>query len=137
MTQRRDAFGVNAQADISDARYRRNHCPTLFETFGAIQVSNAFFGQDVGDVIAINHHRRKRHSGGFRDFNGIKFFDESRFYTRLECFDHLHHQLFTALHGVRFGFHVQPGGRRMTTTVRIVAHVWRTAEARETTARHR
>ena len=88
----------------------------------------------MGHVIAINHHRRQRHAGGFGDVDRVERFNEGRFYAGLEGFDHLHHQLFTALHRVRLGDHIEPGRGGVAATVRVMAHVRRAAETGKTTA---
>lgn len=89
----------------------------------------------MGDVIAVDHHRRQRHTGGFRHVNGIEFFHEGRLHARTEGFHHLHDEFLPRCIGsgsvIMFS-----RWRGVATTVRVVTHIWRTAEAGQTTTGH-
>ncbi|CAH0246233.1 hypothetical protein SRABI106_02513 [Rahnella aquatilis] len=90
----------------------------------------------MGHVVAVNHHRRQRHTGFFTHIDGFEFLNECRFATGLEGFHHLYDQFFTASHRVRLFNHVEPGWRGVTATVRIMPHVRRAPETGQTTAGH-
>ncbi len=124
LTQRGDAFGVHTKADIGDPGHRGDHRPALFKALRTVQVGDTLFGQDVGDVITINHYRRQRHAEVFATSTASSVSTKVGF-TPAEGFDHLHHQLFPALHRVRLGDHIEPCRGGVAATVRVVAHVRR------------
>ncbi|KAG1323227.1 hypothetical protein G6F63_013078 [Rhizopus arrhizus] len=62
------------------------------------QVGDAFLGQHMADIVAVDHHRRQRHAGALGQFPGIKAIDEGRCHVFAEGFHHLHHQLAPAWH---------------------------------------
>jgi hypothetical protein len=90
------------------------------------QVGDAFLGQDVGDVVAVDHHRRN----GIRPARpapGIELLDEGRLHVLAEGLHHLHHQLLAARDGVAAGARLlaglEPGRAGVAAAARIGAHV--------------
>ncbi|RMO74330.1 hypothetical protein ALQ36_05224 [Pseudomonas syringae pv. primulae] len=130
-------FRVMAQADHGHARHGSDHRLTLFQAACLVEVGDAFFGQQMGDVVAVDHDRCQRHAAFLRHFDRIERFDEGRFAALLKRLDHLHHEFFAALQiGSRavFGLlaHVQPGRGGMTSAARVMAHVRRATETGQT-----
>ncbi|RMQ67513.1 hypothetical protein ALP99_05716 [Pseudomonas syringae pv. tomato] len=129
----RGVFRVMAQADHGHARHGGDHRLTLFQAARLVEVGDAFFGQQMGDVVAVDHDGCQRHAAFLRHFDRIKGFDEGRFAALLKRLDHLHHEFFTALQiGSRavFGLlaHVQPGRGGMAAATRVMTHVRRATE---------
>jgi hypothetical protein len=103
--------------------------------FRQIQIGDAFFGDDVRDVIAVNHHRWQRQARGFADFDRVQGFHERGCHAVAETLHELHDELATARVLTLFAAHFQPGPRCVATTMRIAAHVRRAAEAGDASAR--
>ena len=68
----------------------------VIERVRPVEVGDAFFGNDVGDVVTVDHHRRQRHPRMRSDIDRVQRLDERGYAAGTECLRHLHHQLAAA-----------------------------------------
>jgi hypothetical protein len=95
-----DHARVASQADRGVAGHAADRLLAFFVGAAQQQVGDAFLGQDVGDVVAVDHHRRDRHLRLFGQLPGVRALDEGRLHVLAEGLDHLHHQLLAARDGI-------------------------------------
>ena len=119
---------LGAQADRRHAGDRRQRRPAVGQRRRLVQVRDTLLGDDMADVVAVDHHRRDRHAGILADLDGVERFDERRDPALLECLRDLHHQFSTAQRGRLPVREAQPRGGRVPATVRVVSHVRGAAE---------
>src|SRR5262249_42011327 len=65
------------------------------------QIGDAFLGEDVSDVVAIDHHRRQRHMRTLRQLPSIERLDKRGMHVLAKRFDKLHDELLSTRHGAR------------------------------------
>ena len=53
---------IRSQADLRGAGNGRDGRLAFLQALGLVEIGDAFLGHDVGDVVAVNHDRRDRHS---------------------------------------------------------------------------
>ena len=88
--------GVGAQSDRRHAGDRRQRRPAVGQRRRFVQVRDALLGDDMGDVVAVDHHRRDRHAGVLADLDGVERLDKRGDPALLECLGDLHDQFATA-----------------------------------------
>ena len=127
---------VARQADGGVAGHAADRLLALGVAAAQQQVGDAFLGQDVRDVVAVDHDRRQRHAGLLRERPRVEPLDEGRLHVLAEGLDHLHHQLLPARRaggaaapGARLAAGLQPGRAGVAPAARVGAHVGRAAEA--------
>ena len=67
------------------------------------QVGHAPFGDDMADIVAMDHHRRQREARGSGEVERVQPFDKARCAVRLMRLHHLHHELASAQALTGFG----------------------------------
>ena len=65
----------------------RGQCLPRSAPCNLVQIGDAFLGDDMADVVAVDHHRRDRHAAAFADLDGIQRFDEGRLAPFVEGLD--------------------------------------------------
>ncbi len=106
------------------------------------EVGDAFLGDDVGDVVGVDHHRREIELELARQFERIQLLDEERRIAVAKGLADLHHQLAAAAQrgvgiGRCLGASLEPGFARMAAAARIGSHVGRAAKPGDAAGRHR
>ena len=96
---------------------------------GNAKVGHATFGDDMGDVVAVDHHRRQREARRRSEVERVQLFDKARCAIRLTGLHHLHHELASAQALARFLARAQPGRTVVAAAAWVRAHVRRAAEA--------
>src|SRR5882757_1599416 len=64
------------EADRTNPGHRRKSATALLVPFGLIEVSDAFFGDDVAHVISVDHDWGERHSGLPAHFYSVRRLNE-------------------------------------------------------------
>ena len=68
----------------------------LLEVARLVEVGDALLGDDVADVVAVDHDRGDRHARGPAHGHGVELLDEGRHAALLVGLGHLHHELAAA-----------------------------------------
>ena len=92
------------------------------------EICDTFFGDDVGDVVAVDHHRRQRQSRGCREINRVQPLHEARRAVRLPGLDHLQHELAAPAAVAGLLARAQPGWTGMAAPSCVRTHVGRAAK---------
>ncbi len=103
----------------------RRPSPGALQALRTVQVGDTLFGQDVGDVITINHYRRQRYAGGFRHLNCIQRLNEGWFHAGWKVSTICTTSFFPRCIGSGSVIILSHAG--VAATVRVVAHVRRAA----------
>ena len=85
--------GVGGTPDRGDPGDGSKRGPPIVQRVRLVQIGDALLGDDVGDVVAVDHHRRQRHAGLLADVDGVQGLDEGGHASGPEGLGHLHHQL--------------------------------------------
>ena len=98
------------------------------------QVGDAFFRDDVADVVAVDHDRGQVEIQFLGQRDRVQFFDEQRNVLVAKGFSDLHDQLAATaqqrrVFGIGFLAGLQPGRARMAPPAGVGPHVRRAAEA--------
>src|SRR5882762_8348531 len=102
-------FGRNClQTDRAHSRHCCESAAALLLAFGFVEIRDAFFGDYMADVVAVDHDRRDWHSGLFANLHRVESFNERRNATFLKGLYGLHHELSTANDRFRLVNQVQP-----------------------------
>ena len=107
-----------------------------------MQVCDTFLGNDMSQVIAVDHNRFNRQISVFSQSKSIQFLYEARRQFFTEGFGQLYDQAFAAVYrsphcffNAIFFTAFKPCFGRMTTAFRVAAHIWSAAEACHTVSR--
>ena len=127
-------FAIPPAADLGVAGHAADRLFALVRIAAEQQIGDAFLGDDVRDVVAVDHHRRQFELQLLGEFQRIELLDEQRHVLVAEGLADLHDQLAATAQrrravgiGLRAG--LQPGLARMAPSAGVGAHVRRAAEA--------
>ena len=121
--------GVGAATHRGDTGDGGQRGAPVLQRMRLVQVGDALLGDHVGDVVAVDHHRRQRHARLPADVDRVEGLHERGNSARPEGLGHLYHQLAAPPAGALAVREIQPGGRGVPPPVWIVAHVRGAAEA--------
>src|SRR5258705_12835260 len=102
--------GICLYANRTHTRYRCKSATSFLLPFCFVEICDAFFGDDVTDVIAIDHDRGDWHSCLLANFHCVERFNERRNTTLLKRCHGLYHELSTANDWLVLGNQIEPGG---------------------------
>src|SRR5947199_4571409 len=135
LTQLRDDDTIARKPDCGITGHAANRLLAFVVVAAQQQIGYALLGQDVRDVVAVDHDRRQRHVGRLGQVPCIEPFDERRLHVLAKRLDHLHDELAAArrraVAAMRFPAGSEPRMRRMPPAARVGAHVRRAAESRD------
>src|SRR5947208_510576 len=80
-TQGLDQRGIALAADRREAGNAADGVLAFVVVAAQQQVGDAFFGEDVGHVLAVDHDRRQLHARLLGERPGIEAFDERRLHV--------------------------------------------------------
>ena len=111
---------------------RRKRTPALLDPFSFVKISDSLLGNDMADIISVDHDRRDGHTGLPSDFDCIECLDECRHTALGEGLQSLHHNFPASSGGAWICLEVEPRRCGMPAAVRVVSHIRRATETGKT-----
>src|SRR6266404_8445774 len=136
LPKRRSLRSDGLQADWTHSCHCCESAAALFLSFCLVEVRDALFGYDVTDVIAVDHDGGDWHSSLLANLHSVESLNERRNATLLKSLYGLYHELSTANDRLVLRNQVKPRWSAVPPAMRVVSHIWRAAEARETPSCH-